>query len=225
MSHPWKPPVDGGGCPGGTALSFPNVWARQSTPSDGTYVGTSADLSTTDGGSVVGSLDELLLHPGCEGRAGAAATKVQCQCLRPCRFRHKCRRPDCDFCHLHHATPTSFAIAHRARQRLSLDMKTDPMHGLIDSTLRWWDRSSHKRRKQALRVRNMCFGRLRELRAAEAAQDAGAAGGALELRRSLAAVRAEHERDREAPPRSLEGLYAICGSAVPVAVVVPEQGR
>lgn len=212
------------GCPSGTALSLSSIWARQSTPSDGTYVGTSADLSTTDGGSVVGSLDELL-HPGCEGGAGAAATKVQCQCLRPCRFRHKCRRPDCDFCHLHHATPTSFAIAYRARQRLSLDMKTDPMHDLIDSALRWWDRGSHKRRKQALRIRNMCFGRLRELRAAEAARDAGAAGGARELRRALLAVRAEHERDREALPRSLEGLYAICGAAVTHAAEVPEESR
>ncbi|CAK0790394.1 unnamed protein product, partial [Prorocentrum cordatum] len=215
-------PLFGSSLHGRLWIGLANLKQSREIDTESRATRTSADLSTTDCGSVVGALEDLPQR-SCDGGTQAAASKIQCQCSRPCRFRHKCRRADCDFCHLHHAAPTSFAIARKARQDLSLDMKTDPMHDLIDSTLRWWNKGNHKRRKQALRLRSLCFRRLQVLRAAELAREAGAAAGVEELRQALAAVRAEHERLRDALPRSLEGLYAVCGSTAPDVVEVPER--
>jgi hypothetical protein len=140
--------------------------------------------------------------------------KEACLCSRPCRFGKKCFREDCAFCHLHHSKPTSFSIAVRNRKQQSNKMRTDPLHDLINETLRWWDRSVFKQRKQALRVRAMCFVRLESLRYSEQAQkDDGSTAAVQELSLLLEAIRKEHERDREAVPSSLGKLYLLCSCA------------
>jgi hypothetical protein len=94
-------------------------------------------------------------------------------------------------------------------------MKMDPLHGLINDTLCWWDKAFFKQRKQALRVRSMCFVHLEALRESEQAHTDGSEAAIHEFSVALEAVREEHERDRQAVPSSLEKLYALCFRSAP----------
>jgi len=217
-------------------------WTGEHNPSaiqiDGTYIAFAVVRSDRGSGSwTVGSQSDVLkgvnqpprMHD-CESTsdgsvAGATEFSVRsrdvmdrtasCQCQRPCRFGRKCHREDCDFCHYHHTKPTSFSIAIRNRQQQSDKMKTDPLHGLINGTLRWWDKASFKQRKQALRVRSMCFTHLEALRAGEQAQTDDSEVAIHEFCAALQAIRQDHERDRQAVPSSLGKLYALCSGSAP----------